>query len=517
MFNWKTHTAGLSVNKPSYLQFLACAAFLFFLLFTMYRGVFDNFFMDDDGKWLNRILLIQKNPSTFFQPIDGKYRPFVFLVFMLEFKCFGYNPAGYYFINFFFHFINSLLVFALTKKLCKTLLQYDLHNSVSFLTSFLFSIQMMACVPVLWISLIHDILNTTFYLLCILFYITFHESRKPFTYILSFLFFFFSLATKEVGFSLPLILLLVHVSILKEKNFKSFLLLCPFFLSDILAFPLYSQSISPSINASSFLRFTVILSSHITEAIRALFGFSQNKTLWLEPDFLPGLFQKIFIARALLITSIVFFLISTAKGFWKNKPACKAVLKTFAFGFLWIVITFLPHFPLQHLILWDWVSFSPGYHYFYLSTIGLCFSLGALMFTLSGHLCLKTNKRRTLLLSAVLFSLFLNNLFPVRHMEEVYGYHTRTIKYLLNRAESAIPVRNGTKLLLENFPSQYESLHYYSLPSLMNFFHIPFKHENIYWARGEESAQLMKTFKDKYTVVILKYNSPFNILVFKVN
>lgn len=101
-------------------------------------------------------------------------------------------------------------------------------------------------------------------------------------------------------------------------------------------------------------------------------------------------------------------------------------------------------------------------------------------------------------------------------MEKVYGYHMRALKYLLNRAESALPVRNDTKLLLENFPNQYELLHYASLPSLMNFFHIPFKYENIYWARGEESTQLMKTFKDKYPVVILKYNSPFNILVFKV-
>lgn len=491
--------------------------FLFFLLLFTYHGVFNNFFLSEDGNWLYRAVLLQKQPSTFWEPHGGRFRSFVILLFLTEFKMFGYNPAGYYAVNFFFHWVNSLLVFFLAEKILAGYFhEGQIHyRAAAFTASFLFAVQAMNCVPVLWISLIHDILNATFYLLSILCFFSFCEARSFYMAFFSYVCFLLSVAMKEVAVSLPFIFLLIQVMFMKQKSrsLNAFVLLCV--LTDVLIYKSYGSK-TQFTTLSGFMSGSLLIAGHhVAEACRALFGFSQNKTLWLEPYFSHLFLRKMSLSHAALGFSLIFFLsvyLAGIKERTEDKATQKAFFKIFLFGALWMVVTFSPHVALRYLLLWQWVAFSPGYHYFYLSTAGLSLSTGIVLSACTGHGNFRKKGIKTLSLLFLLFALFLNNFFPIRHMERVYGYHADTLKYLLNRVQAVFPRKERAKLVLVNFPSQYMSLHFSSMPYFLQFFNIPVTPENIYWMDEAELKSYKKNiFSPETSATILFYASPFDI------
>lgn len=501
----------LAAMKIKYSPEICFGIFMLCVLLLMYHNVFDNFFFTDDGKWLLKAQELRYHPSGLFKSIDGKFRPLVFLVFFMEHSVFGHAPRGYFFVNFILFYINVMLAYLFIRALCEHCRAVTSPRTVAFFTSFLFSIQAMVCVTALWISLQHDLLNTTFYLLCLINYIRYTETQHPRLYIAAFIFFLLSLTTKETGASLPAVLILVHVVTGRELNKKTCLFFLPYFLLTAFFMLLYPHALSPAKSGSSLWTFTIITMRHIVESALSLFGFSQNKTLWLEPGFSHGLFQKMNFSRLFLALTLFTLLLASWKPFLKNNLLRRNTAKTFLFCMLWIILTFLPHFPLQHLILWDWVAFSPGYHYFYLSTLGLCFLCGA-VFTSLLEIC-SPRRLRFALFYALPLSIFLNNFFPVLHMEKVYGYHSAALHYLLDRINTAASHKNTAQIVLVNFPSQYQSLHYASLPYLVSFYNPDIHGGTIHWVDKNQLGSAPSLPHKGRSAAILFYRAPFDIII----
>ena len=157
----------------------------------------------------------------------GNWHPLTWLSLMLDVELFGRGPAGPHFTNLLFHLANTGLLFLLLR--CLTAATWR-----SAFVAALFALHPLHVESVAWISERKDVLSTFFGLLALLFYtgyarrVTGDTCRKtrtgeiapasdPFPvtrhssllYALSLLFFAFSLMSKAMWVTLPLVMLLL--------------------------------------------------------------------------------------------------------------------------------------------------------------------------------------------------------------------------------------------------------------------------------------------------------------------
>ncbi len=160
---------------------------------------------DDDEYVLNnkfiRSLSFDNLKNIFSRGFVGCYCPFAILTYSLEYRFFNLNPFWYHLTNYMLHIVNTLLVFCIIYLISRNVL-------ASFLVSILFGIHPIHVQSVAWISERKDLLCALFYLSAIISYLFYLRKKKSHFYVLTFAFVIFSLFSKPMAVTLPVILLL---------------------------------------------------------------------------------------------------------------------------------------------------------------------------------------------------------------------------------------------------------------------------------------------------------------------
>ncbi len=234
---------------PIFLCIIVFAVFLQGLTFGFTNWDDPQYILKND--WIrhwDKQFLIQ----AFTQSHFGHYHPFTWLSLSLDYQLFQLWPAGYHLHNLLLHLINVLLVLYLIKRMTK-------HTVLSFLVALAFAVHPAANESVMWITERKNLLFTTYYLLSLLTYLYYIESRRITYYLLSFLFFIASLLSKGSAITLPAVLLLLLYGYRRIQT-KEVIRLLPFAIIALI-FALIAQKAQ-----SPFLKDDV-LSLSLTESL----------------------------------------------------------------------------------------------------------------------------------------------------------------------------------------------------------------------------------------------------------
>ena len=139
---------------------------------------------------------------AFTTPNVGNWLPLTWLSFMLDCQLFGANPGWMHLMNLLLHLANTLLLFAILRKMTGALWP-------SAFVAAAFAIHPMHVESVAWIAERKDVLSTMFLLLTLAAYVSYVRRRGPVRYALTLLLFALGLLAKPMLVTLPILLLLL--------------------------------------------------------------------------------------------------------------------------------------------------------------------------------------------------------------------------------------------------------------------------------------------------------------------
>lgn len=160
--------------------------------------------VSDDYDWIAASK--DRNPATFFVTNfkgdleGGNYGPLVNLAYWLNYKIGELNPVPYHLTSLFFHIGVIIFVFLLTKKM--------VNRQTAYIATFLFSVYFNHAESVAWAAVIPHLGATFFYLLAVYLALLWFEHKKKKLFAYSLLSFIISLLFKEIGVSLPFVVVL---------------------------------------------------------------------------------------------------------------------------------------------------------------------------------------------------------------------------------------------------------------------------------------------------------------------
>ncbi|HZV44476.1 MAG TPA: tetratricopeptide repeat protein, partial [Saprospiraceae bacterium] len=216
-----------SVSSTSTWLFLApVLAFTFVLYLPMFKNGFTNW---DD------VLYVTSNPllknlnaeglkAIFSTPVVSNYHPLTILSLALNYQAGELSPTSYWITNILLHIINTGLVFWFVSQLTSG------NRWVSAFVSLLFAIHPMHVESVAWISERKDLLYTLFYVLALISYVKYVDSKKIKFLVFTTLLGAISLLCKPAAIVLPLSLIMIDYFRKREWNIRWILEKIPLFL-----------------------------------------------------------------------------------------------------------------------------------------------------------------------------------------------------------------------------------------------------------------------------------------------
>jgi tetratricopeptide (TPR) repeat protein len=198
----------------------------------------NGFVYDDEAQVLNNhwIRDIKHLPEIFFSDVRGfrgegvsnYYRPFMHIIYMINYHIFGLNPIGFHLTNVIFHTGVSVLVFFIASMLLRqtpptsALFQRERVVWRAFFASLLFATHPIHTEAVAWIGGMSELSFTFFYLLSFYLYAN-SETKIGGGFILSTISFFLAALCKETALTLPILLFTYDYFFSKSKivNLKS--------------------------------------------------------------------------------------------------------------------------------------------------------------------------------------------------------------------------------------------------------------------------------------------------------
>lgn len=139
------------------------------------------------------------------------WHPLTWLSHMLDVQLFGLNPMGHHAVNLVFHLANTLVLFALLKKMTGSL-------GKSFCVAALFAVHPLHVQSVAWIAERKDVLSTLFWFLVMFVYSDYARRPRLGAYFLCMILFIFGLMAKPMLVTLPFVLLLMDYWPLRRFN-----------------------------------------------------------------------------------------------------------------------------------------------------------------------------------------------------------------------------------------------------------------------------------------------------------
>lgn len=184
----------------------------------------------DDGLYVtnNPLLPGPDWKGIFTKPIAQNYHPLTIISLAFNYQLSGLSPFSYFLVNLLLHLANTALLFYFTWLLSG-------HKKwVALLTALVFGVHPMHVESVAWISERKDVLYTFFFLLSLIKYWHYLQSKKGSGYLFSLLFFILSLLSKPAAVVLPLLLFLLDYWKGRPFSMKIILEKIPFLLPALL-------------------------------------------------------------------------------------------------------------------------------------------------------------------------------------------------------------------------------------------------------------------------------------------
>ncbi|MEO0138223.1 MAG: tetratricopeptide repeat protein [candidate division WOR-3 bacterium] len=288
----------------------------------------------------------------------GTYIPLTVLSFALENKFLGLNPFVTHFINLFLHLLNVILVFYLIYLLTGNLL-------ISAIVGLLFGIHPLHVESVAWATERKDMLYSFFFLNSLLLYHFYKQNEKKIYYFSSLLLFIFSLLSKPMAVTLPLVLILLDYYYEKRFSIKQVYSKIPYLVPALLVgiINIHFQG-SGSLPFVNYLKHILVFFYNLLFYLYKLMLPVNLSAFYPYPDNFEKSLPIMFFIAPLIVGAIVYFII------WTKRFTHKII-----FGSLFFIITLLPVSQLIPLV----APAIAADRYVYIPSIGLFFIFGLLI------------------------------------------------------------------------------------------------------------------------------------------
>lgn len=157
----------------------------------------------------------------------GLWQPLVWLSFLLDVKLFGLSGGGFHLTNLFLHILNSLLLFFILIQIVPETRGAKVWRCAT--VAALFALHPLHVESVAWVTERKDVLSTFFGFCSLGFYFHYVRNSSRRMYFLCLLFFSFSLLSKAMWVTLPLLLLLLDFWPLRRSRLPLLREKLPFF------------------------------------------------------------------------------------------------------------------------------------------------------------------------------------------------------------------------------------------------------------------------------------------------
>lgn len=216
---------GKTEHSDRLKNYVALAAILT-ISFIAYSPVLHNSFLGwDDHYYISDNPLVSnfnliKIFSTF---VMGNYHPITILTLATEYHLFGLNETGYHAVNLVLHLANIILVFYSILLMCN-------KPGVALIASLLFGIHPIHVESVAWAAELKDLLYTFFFLAAMICYLKYISTSRSKFYYFALMLFLFSILSKAMAASFPVVLFLIDYFKDRKINTKVILEKVPFFM-----------------------------------------------------------------------------------------------------------------------------------------------------------------------------------------------------------------------------------------------------------------------------------------------
>jgi Tfp pilus assembly protein PilF len=341
---------------------------LLFLLFgvAIYSNTLHSPFVFDDGPSITRNPTIKSLENFFGNSIGYEKYPTRFigyLSFALNYAVGSFDPLGYHIVNLTVHIINSLLVYffvliTFSTPFMKKSLSEATARSVSLISGIIFLVHPVQTEAVTFVVQRLTSLTTTFFLLSMFYYVkgrllfndrqTHSRHKFLFNFSFSLLFCVLAMKTKEISFTLPIVLIIYELFFFDGPyRIRAFLLLPFFFTLFIIPISLINVrapigEVLTDISAVSRLQTNISRGDYfltqlsvIVTYIRLLF-LPINQNLDYDYPIYRSLFQpRVFFCA----TSLIFLFGISLWLYHRSRRAASAELRVISFGIIWFFIT----------------------------------------------------------------------------------------------------------------------------------------------------------------------------------
>jgi len=331
------------LSKISTLNNFYIFSILFLFVICCYGVTLGNgLFFDDEHfiykneavKNLDLTTLFSKSLSSGSGEVSNYYRPLLFTGFSLEYQLFNDNGFIYHLNSFLLHFLGSILLFLLIKKLFE-------NRLLALLTSLLFLIHPIQTEAISYASGRGDPLSFFFIISTLLLLL----SKKKNYRLMSFVTLGAALLSKEIALMTPGLIFLVYLfsqrSFTKETLIKSFIQTLPYAIITGSYFILRITVLNFS-NTLNFYNAANIYSSNLLVRLQTFFNVFPTyvglliypKSLFMERD--SGI-QIMTSFNLRIIVSIISIIVALCLSAWKRKSD-----PIILFSILWVAVTFVP-------------------------------------------------------------------------------------------------------------------------------------------------------------------------------
>lgn len=347
----------------------AIIIYLFITTLVIYSTLLNYYFVGDDFTWLRWVAdcnsagsELQQCPSviatisSYFTQANGFfYRPGTKIYFLLIYSGFWLNQIAYHVVSIALHFIVSVLVFLLSKKILK-------DTRLGALCAFVFLIISGYSEAVFWISATGFLFTAMFSLLSLLFYIAWEEKKKIIYFILCLISLILGLLFHELGVVTPLLIILYAYTMIEKLSFKivfrktqHLIIFIPVLVYLILRFVSQSHWFSGDYSYNLFKLPYNLVGNIVGYVLLDLFGPMSLSIYQEARNFFRD--NLLFVIPATLILSYLIFI--SYKFIMKRMN--KEEQKIIVFGLLFFTISLLPFLGLGNITS----------RYTYLATVGI--------------------------------------------------------------------------------------------------------------------------------------------------